>query len=325
MKNSPSFIALVIRLLTGRITQREQMELLDKKPMHQVLQQHWDVSGEPSSNTVADRQLSGSSVGERIYRRISRRIDAPQPVRHPALSRWQGYAAAAVVGLIISCTGYLTWTHLFHTAASFCEYTATSEMKYVLPDSSVVWMKPGSTIRYAKHFTDNRDVQLTGSSLFDVKKQAGHPFRVLIDRACIEVKGTVFQVQRTDAGTYDIALLRGKIELSVHGQDKPVELNPLQTANYHPDSGKTLLSPLPEVIWEDGRFAFKEIPLNRLVRTVNQLFGIRILLDSRINSNTLFTGSIRSDESIEEITTKLCFTLNLTREQIDRSTVVLRE
>ncbi len=72
---------------------------------------------------------------------------------------------------------------------------AEKNQLYVLPDSTKVWMQPGSSIRYAKAFMQDRRVWLEGSSLFEVRKQEGSTFQVYIYDAFIEVKGTCFVKQ----------------------------------------------------------------------------------------------------------------------------------
>ena len=63
----------------------------------------------------------------------------------------------------------------------------------MLPDSSRVWMHPGSSIRYPENFVQNRKVLVEKEIPdFDVYKQEGKHFIVYIDRAFVEVKGTSF-------------------------------------------------------------------------------------------------------------------------------------
>ena len=65
---------------------------------------------------------------------------------------------------------------------------AQQSMMYILPDSTKVWMKPGSSIQFAKDFNKDRKVWLSGNSLFEVYKHEGSTFQVHINKAFIEVK-----------------------------------------------------------------------------------------------------------------------------------------
>ena len=75
---------------------------------------------------------------------------------------------------------------------------AQQSMMYILPDSTKVWMKPGSSIQFAKDFNKDRKVWLSGNSLFEVYKHEGSTFQVHINKAFIEVKGTCFLVKQDD-------------------------------------------------------------------------------------------------------------------------------
>lgn len=74
----------------------------------------------------------------------------------------------------------------------YIEITAQKSRMYLLPDSSKVWMQPGSSIRFAEDFKKHRNVWLKGNSLFEVHKNMGRKFRVYIDKAFIEVKELAF-------------------------------------------------------------------------------------------------------------------------------------
>ncbi|MDR0892667.1 MAG: FecR domain-containing protein [Mediterranea sp.] len=309
-----TFQALVLRLLIGKSTTKETQEFLRQDAVQRLTCLQWEQGDQSEADTA---------VGRRIYLRIEERLKERHRPTRLRLNGWRGFAAAAVTGLTIGLCCYLTWHHVV-APERFVEVSAVQEMRYVLPDSSVVWMKAGSRLRFAEHFVDNRRVELTGSSLFDVKKQTAHPFRVQIGRACIEVKGTVFQVQRTPSSLYNIALLRGKIEFTTGETGNRIELRPAQSIAYNPTSNVATIHNLPNVGWKEGRFSFDDIPLSTLVSTINQFFNIDIRLGKHINPKIRFTGGIRVDETLDDIVTKLCFTLNLKKESIDETTVVLQ-
>ena len=65
----------------------------------------------------------------------------------------------------------------------YIEITAQKSRMYLLPDSSKVWMQPGSSIRFAEDFEKHRNVWLKGNSLFEVHKNMGRKFRVYIDKS----------------------------------------------------------------------------------------------------------------------------------------------
>lgn len=49
------------------------------------------------------------------------------------------------------------------------------------------------------------------------------------------------------------------------------------------------------------------------------MYGSRIIISDKVNKNCAFTGSIRYDESLEDVIDKICFSLNLRKKiQITR-------
>ena len=123
---------------------------------------------------------------------------------------------AASVALVLIVGGL--WMHLNEGSTpmdKYIEITAQKSRMYLLPDSSKVWMQPGSSIRFAEDFKKHRNVWLKGNSLFEVHKNMGRKFRVYIDKAFIEVKGTCFLIKQNNPSANEITLFNGSIEFNV--------------------------------------------------------------------------------------------------------------
>ena len=87
------------------------------------------------------------------------------------------------------------------------EHSYAEGRMYMLPDSSTVWLEPDSKIRISSEFLNKREVWLTGSSVFEVKKRVNSDFKVYINTACIEVKGTVFFDKSTYTGYFNYSFV----------------------------------------------------------------------------------------------------------------------
>lgn len=90
--------------------------------------------------------------------------------------------AAASVAILLLIGGL--WMILGDNKAEMNELVrieAQQSMMYILPDSTKVWMKPGSSIQFAKDFNKDRKVWLSGNSLFEVYKHEGSTFQVHIN------------------------------------------------------------------------------------------------------------------------------------------------
>ena len=197
---------------------------------------------------------------------------------------------------------------------NYINITAEKSQMHVLPDSTKVWMQPGSTIRYAKEFNKDRKVWLEGNSLFEVSKHKGKTFQVHIDNAFIEVKGTCFLVKQEDAHRSEITLFEGKIEFNVHSTSEKTVMRPLQKLTYDLENSQTQIEDIANISWENGRYNFKDVPLVQLIEIVNQMYHTNIVLKGKQDDEFLFSGSIRYDETFDDVLEKISFSLNLTKE-----------
>ena len=153
------------------------------------------------------------------------------------------------------------------------------------------------------------------NSLFEVYKHEGSTFQVYIDKAFIEVKGTCFHIKQTDAEKNEITLFRGKIEFNVESTGQKTVMKPLQRVIYNPRNAEMRVEQITNIKWENGKYNFTDIPLQELISIINQMYNSDVTLAKGINHESAFTGSIRYDEPLEDVVNKICFTLNLNKEE----------
>ena len=228
------------------------------------------------------------------------------------------YLAAASVAILLLIGGL--WMILGDNKAEMNELVrieAQQSMMYILPDSTKVWMQPGSSIRYAKTFARDRKVWLEGNSLFEVRKHQGNTFQVYINDAFIEVKGTCFLVKQEDAHRSEITLFEGKIEFNVPSTRQKTVMRPLQKLIYNSVDSQTQIDNIANISWENGRYNFKDVPLAQLIQIVSQMYHTDILLQGVRKDESSFSGSIHYNEPLDKVLNKICFSLNLNIRQTD--------
>ncbi|WP_218049165.1 FecR family protein [Bacteroides acidifaciens] len=207
----------------------------------------------------------------------------------------------------------------------YVKIVAVQNELYILPDSSKVWMKKGSSIQYNKAFNEQRDVWLSGSSLFEVTTQNGHPFRVYIQKAMIEVKGTCFDIhQDSEMKKNEIILYNGKINFTPENNEE-IEMSPHQKITHYIEKREILKENIKNMDWEDGKFYFKELPLPQLIETINTMYNSHIRL--KVNNQVIksaFTGNIRYEESLEEVLHKICYSLDLNFQNQDNELIIYK-
>ena len=91
---------------------------------------------------------------------------------------------------------------------------------------------------------------------------------------------------------------------------------------YNPNNAQTLVENVMDINWKDGRYNFKETPLPQLISIVNQIYQSNIILEGKFTKQSSFTGSIRYDETLDDVIEKLCFSLNLTYKKQNSKIVI---
>ena len=231
--------------------------------------------------------------------------------------------AAACVALVAVLGGWLFYVNSdFFVKEEFAEVIATRNMLYQLPDSSEVWMYPNSSIRFAKNFNKDRRVWLEGSSMFHVRKQHGNTFKVYIDKAFIEVKGTRFLVDKKEAGNNEITLFNGCVEFNVEATGKQIVMKPMEKIFYNSVNAEIGIRKIENIEWQDGKFKFDAMPLNRLISIINQMYHANIVYEGK-DETSPFSGTIRQEEALDDIILKICFLMNLKEERVG-NTIIIR-
>lgn len=170
------------------------------KPFVEQLHKEWEEVG--NEHVIENYELK-----EKIWKEVDRKIFSPR--RYILRTGW---AVAAVLVGVMFYLGYKVSEKHVVDNLTYMEYSYVEGRMCVLPDSSTVWLEPDSKIRISSEFLNNREVWLTGSSVFEVKKRADSAFKVHINTACIEVKGTVFSINQPTPDTSIIALYEGAID-----------------------------------------------------------------------------------------------------------------
>lgn len=301
---------LIKNLFQDKLKRHDVGTLSEIDIVEQSMQEQWKENAERVD----------PEIGERIWVRIQKEYKMSAGKRYLFQIRQPLIVACITLALIIG--GYFFYTGISTLEKQeFVEVLAESDMLYVLPDSSKVWMHPESSIRYAKNFTKDRKVWLKGSSLFEVQKYPGSKFQVYIEKAFIEVKGTKFLVEKIENGKDEITLFHGCIAFNVEHTSEEIIMKPLQQIIYDPSDSKIQTRNIENIEWQYGKFKFNAMPLKQLLHIVNQIYNTHIIFAGKEESSP-FSGTIRQDESLEDVVDKICFIMNL-RKKTDGDKIVI--
>ena len=200
-------------------------------------------------------------------------------------------------------------------------YTPLSaKTRFVLPDSTVVWLNSGSRLRYPFSFPGKtREVYLTGEGYFKVAKNRKVPFIVKTDKLDITAYGTSFDVMAyPDDPTVETTLVNGTVKVETVKDRKYLFLKPGSQALYNVKTGTMKgyrVDTRFYTSWKDGKLIFRNEPLGIVAHKLERWFNCTIHIQDNKLRNYRYTGNIEMEtlrEVLEliQITTPVKYTYN---------------
>ena len=187
--------------------------------------------------------------------------------------------------------------------------------KHILSDGSIVWLKGNSKLVFPVSFGEgNRIVTLEGEALFEIAKDAAHPFQIHCGTLTTTVLGTSFNIRNVGNETH-VAVLTGKISLSA------------------PQSGKIILYPNQQAVYKEQiaalskesentasvheitkgteyDMAFNDVKMAEVVERIEKKFEVDIQLKDTAITGSLITADF-TDQSLQNTMEMICQALNL--------------
>jgi transmembrane sensor len=163
--------------------------------MNRLPQQHEQRTAQLSSRFSADATCGSRFSGDALRRRSAQGL------------RWTAAAAA----ILLLCAGVTaTWPQ---PDPPGIRYAAGLDVREVtLDDDTVVQLSPQSAMKVSFD-TGARHIELLqGSASFDIGKDPARPMKVTVGRQQIDDIGTVFDVQRSDAGA-QVTVVSGEVSV----------------------------------------------------------------------------------------------------------------
>jgi ferric-dicitrate binding protein FerR (iron transport regulator) len=188
-----------------------------------------------------------------------------------------------------------------------------------LTDGSEVTLEPGSELRVANKFTNNkREVYLTGEAFFHVKRDTLRPFLVYANEVITKVLGTSFTVKAyKGAKQTTVAVMTGKVSVSTNPEviqkkhtTQEVILTPNQEAVYNRAINKVTkkLVDVPRIVLEKPtlfEMKYDATPVSQIFEVLEENYGVEIIYDEKILSECFLTTSM-SDEGLYQRIEIIC-------------------
>ena len=257
------------------------------------------VQGEGNSDSTAEPQSKLKTEATAAHK-----LTAPVHAKRAQLKNW--FAAAAVV-LITSVSGLIGYPYFPSQPVPVKEYAQFSNPNgshsvITLPDSSIIHLGAGSSIRYEKSFTAaKREVYLEGEAFFDVKHQTKRPFIVNSGKIATVVLGTSFNVKAFRAKhRVAVTVKTGKVGIvsSLHGKsalisyllpDQQLEIN---TKTGLVNSGKANAAAVSG--WTENNFVYYNTSLKDIAESLERHYAVSFVFEEAETARIKLTAKFNN-------------------------------
>lgn len=312
---------------------------------------NWYASFENEPDPLIDLELKEQlELKMRMLGRIRTNIKSASADRKnkrmkALLYSWAVSAAAifiVVLGIVLYQSDFKTkyFTRKKHNAETILPVVVQNKtstlQKHVLPDSSVIWLRPLAMMMYSKNFVqDTRKVSMKGDAFFEVTKDKKHPFVIYSGGLITKVWGTSFSISyNPETRSTEVAVLTGKVSVSPNkhsgerlgASSDELMLLPDQKAVYsesHKLSKAKITQNSAVSIWKKEDVQFDNISVKEIVKVLNVKFNVNITTtDQALNDYVLkadFTG-----QSLPEILLIMEKSLNITY-SIEGTDILLKQ
>lgn len=274
-------------------------------------------------------------------------LTTPKPAierRTLRISFWRNIAVSLLVLISVSVFCYqLGKTYTEKDLLSAQIPTAVTETEIVsqfgsvtqviLPDGTVTWLNAGSTLTYTNEYNkQSRVVKLTGEAYFDVKPNTQKSFIVQSKDLEVKVTGTRFNVKAySNDETIDVSLLSGSVNVLLNEGTRSGEvlsLTPNHILSYEKESSTVTISDAnanDAIAWSSGEIKFTKQPFSRLAKDLERKFNVRIVLESAILKNEIFTGSFLQHHSLGHILHEIDMDKKYTWQWMNEDMLIIRD
>jgi len=231
-------------------------------------------------------------------------------------SSWLGNLRriAAIITLIISVSVASYYVYKDITSqddSTICFETFAplgSQTKIILPDSTIVWINSGSSLKYNQAFgKKDREVILAGEGYFEVKIDKTKPFIVHTDSLNVNVLGTIFNVRAyKEDDNVIVNLFKGSVNVSL---SKPGSaglhiMKPNEKLVFSKQTKKiesSEVSASSSALWTTGKLCFVDATIEQISKDLERKYSMKIRIENEKIKKELFSGSLNLDLTLEEI------------------------
>ncbi|MBC9909170.1 FecR domain-containing protein [Chitinophaga varians] len=203
---------------------------------------------------------------------------------------WMKYAAAIFVLVVAGSIAAYIWTQSPKQEPFVTLVSQKPAVQHILlPDSTSIWVKPGSSLRYHNVKGGLRELWLDGSGYFEVVKNTATPFQIHTSGITVVVLGTSFTVNNDQHNT-NVIVNTGMVKASTHEQEmllRPGQRATVVNNTLQMDSVNAQLF----AAWKDGDYKFDNTTIAELKELLQLNYGYEVnILQPQKFRNTSLSG-----------------------------------
>ena len=189
-----------------------------------------------------------------------------------------------------------------------CYVPNGQQRQLTLPDGTVVSLGAGSSVVYPEKFgCGNRSIIFSGEAIFEVAKDARHPFVVRTPCFEVEVLGTVFDISAwPELGQGSVVLSEGSVRIRHQGTE--TTLVPGQKADISRGGsvGISNVNPSDYMSWNRGGYVLERAGIDDIIRLLERTYGVEVRCSYSEKFRTVcITARSETERPIREFLTLL--------------------
>jgi len=220
-------------------------------------------------------------------------------------------AAIIVFAVSISVSSYYVYRDISSPDDSLICYETIvpigSQTKVILPDSTVVWLNSGSSLKYYQSFDKKeRDVKLVGEGYFEVKKDQNKPFIVQTTWLDVKVLGTTFNVSSYEEDPdVEVNLIEGRVDVTLPqlkniGSKTMLPNDKLVFNKLTKKISTSQTEANKSALWTRGKLCFVDATIEQITKDLERKYDVKIQIASENIKQEIFSGSLNLNLSLKE-------------------------
>ena len=294
-----------------QLLQQEGSRFTIDRLMDELYAHQWASAESAEEQSPVDTE----TMQQQLLQQAAETLDVQQEHSsdQPRISFFGKWKTAAVWAGLILLSGVI-YRQVKKTNVSdepvYAEQTNNSHLpkSFTLPDSSVVYLGAGASVRYVSSFgRTSRKLSLDGQAFFEVRSNKNHPFTVSTGQVETIVLGTSFKIDAFAGQPVVIAVATGKVSVNRKDQRQQAALAVLtqgRKLTWDETTGKSAEASVETYgleQWKSGELIFDEQPLAIVFRELEKRYRCTIQVAAPALNSYRISGMFPAGESLQQI------------------------